>query len=237
MAERNSDQHLLYLRYQRDVIVSDQIEEFQAAVGEIAHEVFGDKLAVLTRVEEPDRETRPGYLAGYRGSAIGVQAASIYPAGSLRLTQFEVLVHPEDRLELELERLWQASRKIIDGVPLAAETMCVSSAKLDYELQPGYEHLGEQAILLIAGGDTTFLDGQNRLLRDEVRMTKPGMALTSPNDPLQPLVIPVGRLPKYRDEELDEYETRKADMAVRIAHYLPLMRQVELRWLKRQTSS
>lgn len=236
MAEQTPQSDLLYLRYDRDVIIDDQIEGFQAAVGEIAHDAFGDKQAILTRTEQPDRVVRPGFLAGYRGTAIGVQAASIYPARSLRLTQFEVLVHPEDQLGQELEHLWQASRAIIDGIPLAAETMSVNCTKIGYEPQLGYEHLGEQVVLHITGGDTPFLDGQNRLLRDEVRVTKPGMSLTSSNDLLEPLVIPIGRLPRVRYEEQDEYEALKALMAVRIIRYLPLMQAVELGRLKRRTS-
>ena len=237
MAERTPQSDLLYLRYERDVIVDERVEEFQAAVGEIAHEVFGDKNAVMMRTGQQDREVKPGYLAGYPGRAVGVQAALIYPARSLRLTQFEVLVHPEDRLEQELEHLWQASRTIIDGIPLASETMSVSCTKIDYDTQRGYEHIGEQAVLIFTGGDTPFLDEQNRMLRDEVPMTKPGLALTSSNDPLEPLVIPFGRLPTYRYEEQEEYAKHKADMATRIASYLPLMRHVELGRLKRRTAS
>jgi hypothetical protein len=221
-----------YVRYSRDVHRSNELEEFHAAKREATHDVFGDKNSVLKRTTMVRPPTALGRLPGFRTTAIGVDAVEDYPPQSWRLTQFEVALDSNDERTPALTGLYIASRRLIRHVPFASDTLEVTCSSAGFRRQPGYEHLPEQIVLNIdSRGDAIILDeqnklfsfqGQNEFLVQQTAHNELDHELSASDHPAQSLSIPVGRLPHFPGERLDEYEELKLKLAFQIGQYLPL---------------
>jgi hypothetical protein len=231
VSENIPRQRMLYVRYSRDVILTENVEDFRAAVDEAARESFGDKSSVLKRTQSKRPAIKPRHIAGYTGSAIGIQAARIYPVEDWRFDHFEALSPAGDPRSKVLRRLSSASEKIIKKVALTDEELVVNCKTVQFQPQPGYERLGEEIVLPIdLHGDGIVLDEQNDLLSRQsyllghtVRQTGPGSDLTMPLETPTQLGFSIGRLPKYDIEQFAEYTERKDQLAAQIGQYLPLL--------------
>jgi hypothetical protein len=210
-----------YVRYIREVKPSEEVEGFVAVLGHATKQIFGDKAAVLKRhsesVPQPSRRSK-------NKAAIGVPAVKIYPAERIRLTHLEILVPSlEFSKRSLLSRLLDRSEAIIESTAFNDEMLDVNGSSLKYQVQSGYQRLGEEILLEIDYDENSvILDEQNKILVQRVTATGAGNDL---RDYIQAptLTLAVGRLPVVSQEQLSEYEDKKDKLTIFMKPYLPLM--------------
>ena len=208
-----------YLRILREVRPTNELEALLAVIGEAAVSLFGDKAAVLKKLS-PNRQLLKPHRPNTR--IIGIPAVTVYPANRLWLTQFEALVSPKDVSKHSLlKRLDDRTEEIIAGVLLSDRELTVSSHRMSFARQSGFENLGQEMVLeLEQSANTALIDEQNKILDDKIRQTGPGNDLSS-NFHAPQLSIAVGRLPVYYADQASEFTAKMSQLQIEVQQYLP----------------